>query len=59
VKLNFTPVSLSTYTDSTVQAGLTYFYVATAVNSNNIASVFSNEISAPIPLDSGIDSSQF
>jgi len=29
-KLNATPVSLTTYTDSSVQAGQTYFYVATA-----------------------------
>jgi len=48
-KLNVTPVSLTTYTDSAVQAGQTYFYVATSVDSNNVESAFSNESSASIP----------
>jgi len=48
-KLNSSPVSTTAYTDSTVQAGQTYFYVATAVDSENVESVFSNEISATIP----------
>jgi len=48
-KLNATPVSLTTYTDSSVQAGQTYFYVATAVDSNNVESSYSNETSATIP----------
>ncbi len=48
-KLNATPVSLTTYIDTTVQSGLTYFYVATAVDSSNVESVLSNEISATIP----------
>ncbi len=48
-KLNSSPVSVTTYTDSTVQGGQTYFYVATAVDLNNVESVFSNEISATIP----------
>jgi hypothetical protein len=38
-----------TYTDSTVQSGLTYFYVVTAVDSSNVESVHSNEVSAAIP----------
>ena len=41
--------SLTTYTDSTVQAGQTYFYVATSVDSNNVESAFSDETSATIP----------
>jgi fibronectin type 3 domain-containing protein len=49
VKLNAAPVSLNTYTDSAVQAGQTYFYVATSVDSSNIESMFSNEASAVIP----------
>jgi hypothetical protein len=49
VKLNATPISLTTYTDSAVQAGLTYFYVATSVDSTNTESIFSNETSAVIP----------
>jgi len=48
-KLNATPVSLTTYTDSSVQAGQTYFYVATSVDSSNVESGFSNETSATIP----------
>jgi HYDIN/CFA65/VesB-like, Ig-like domain len=48
-KLNATPVSLTTYTDSAVQAGQTYFYVATAVDSTNVESTFSNETTATIP----------
>ena len=49
VKLNATPISLTTYTDSAVQAGQTYFYVATSVDPNNVESNFSNETSAIIP----------
>jgi archaellum component FlaF (FlaF/FlaG flagellin family) len=48
-KLNATPISLTTYTDSAVQAGQAYFYVATSVDSNNVESSFSNETSAIIP----------
>src|SRR6266702_59392 len=48
-KLNDTPVSLTTYTDSAVQAGQTYFYVATSVDSSNVESAFSNESSVTIP----------
>lgn len=49
-KLNSSPVPGATYTDSTVQSGSTYFYVATAVDSNNVESVHSNEASAVIPI---------
>jgi len=48
-KLNSSPVLLTTYTDSTVQSGLTYYYVTTAVDSGGNESVHSNEVSAPIP----------
>ncbi len=41
--------STTTYTDSSVQAGLTYYYVATAVDSNGVESTNSNEVSATIP----------
>jgi hypothetical protein len=37
------------YTDSAVQSGTTYYYVATAVDSNGSESVFSNQVSAAIP----------
>jgi fibronectin type 3 domain-containing protein len=38
-----------TYTDSTVQSGAQYYYVATAVDSSGNESVNSNEVSALIP----------
>ncbi len=37
------------YLDSSVQNGLTYYYVTTAVDSSGIESVYSNEVSAKIP----------
>jgi fibronectin type 3 domain-containing protein len=49
-KLNSTPVALTNDIDSTVQAGQTYFYVITAVDSNNVESAYSNEVSAVIPI---------
>src|SRR5437879_2045587 len=48
-KLNSSPVSTTTYTDNSVLAGQTYFYVVTAVDSRNVESVHSNEVSATIP----------
>ena len=48
-KLNASPVSATTYTDNSVLAGQTYFYVVTAVDSSNVESVHSNEVSATIP----------
>lgn len=47
--LNSSLVLVTTYTDSTVQSGQTYFYVTTAVDSNSVESLFSNEVSAIIP----------
>jgi hypothetical protein len=38
-----------TYSDNGVQAGLTYFYVVTAVDGNSVESTFSNETTAVIP----------
>jgi len=48
-RLNSSPVAATTYTDTTPQAGQTYYYVATAVNSNGLESGFSNEVEAVIP----------
>src|SRR5256712_9838888 len=48
-KLNSSSVSTTTYTDNSVLAGQTYFYVVTAVDSRNMESVHSNEVSATIP----------
>ena len=49
-KLNSTPVALTNDTDGTVQPGQTYFYVVTAVDSSNLESAYSNEVSAVIPI---------
>jgi len=49
VKINSSLVTALNYTDSTVQSGTTYFYVTTAVDSTGSESVYSNEVSAPIP----------
>ena len=42
-------MSGTAYTDLTVQAGQTYYYVTTAVDSNNNESAYSNEAPAAIP----------
>jgi hypothetical protein len=48
-KLNSSLISTTSYTDSSVQAGQTYFYVVTSVDSTGTESTFSNEVSATIP----------
>ena len=48
-KLTGAPVAGTSYTDSSVQAGQTYFFVVTAVDSSNAESAFSGEVSALIP----------
>ncbi|MFZ3216971.1 MAG: choice-of-anchor D domain-containing protein [Candidatus Acidiferrales bacterium] len=48
-KLNPSLVSSLGFTDSTVSDGLTYYYVVTAVDSNNVESVDSTPASAMIP----------
>jgi hypothetical protein len=47
--LNPAPVSGTSYKDSTVQAGETYYYVTTAVNSMDIESLYSNQAKAVVP----------
>jgi hypothetical protein len=42
-------VSGMSYTDSTVQAGQTYYYVLTAVTSSGIQSAYSTQVSGTIP----------
>jgi Abnormal spindle-like microcephaly-assoc'd, ASPM-SPD-2-Hydin len=49
VKLNSTVVPATAYTDTAVQAGQTYFYVVTAVDSSGAESVYSNQASALVP----------
>jgi fibronectin type 3 domain-containing protein len=51
-KLNSSLVTTTAYTDSAVQAGQTYFYVATAVTSSGAESVYSNEVQATVPSSS-------
>jgi fibronectin type 3 domain-containing protein len=46
--LNPSPIAGTTFTDTTVLPGQTYFYVATAVDSGE-SSVDSNEVSVTIP----------
>jgi fibronectin type 3 domain-containing protein len=48
-RLTATPSSTTTYTDTTVQTGQTYYYVVTSVDSNNVESAYSTEVSAIVP----------
>ncbi|MGD0460505.1 MAG: choice-of-anchor D domain-containing protein [Terriglobia bacterium] len=49
-ELNSAPINGTTYTDETVQAGRTYYYVVTAVASNDVTqSANSNQVSAAVP----------
>jgi Domain of unknown function (DUF4082) len=48
VKINASPIAVTTFTDATAQGATTYFYVATAVAASG-ESVFSNQASAVIP----------
>lgn len=49
-KLNLTPLALTSYTDNAVQSGQTYFYVTTAIDSKNLETKHSTEVSAVIPI---------
>jgi hypothetical protein len=48
-KVNSSLVGSLTYSDTTVEAGTTYYYVTTAVDSSGSESAYSNEVSATIP----------
>jgi hypothetical protein len=48
-KLNSSLNSSEAYTDTTVQAGQTYYYVVTSVNAAGTESVYSNQVSVLIP----------
>jgi hypothetical protein len=48
-KLNTSLVSVTSYNDQTVQHGLTYYYVTTAVNSQSLESAYSNQAAATVP----------
>jgi hypothetical protein len=47
--LNASPISTTTYTDTNVSVGQTYYYVVTAVNSSNTQSGYSNLASGTVP----------
>jgi fibronectin type 3 domain-containing protein len=49
VKLTSAPLPSTSYIDTTVQAGHTYYYVVTAVNSSNQESAYSSEVTALVP----------
>jgi len=48
-KLNSALLSSTSYSDSDVLSGTTYYYVSTAVNSSYVESVYSNQASAAVP----------
>jgi fibronectin type 3 domain-containing protein len=48
-KMTSTPVPATSYTDNSVQAGQTYYFVVTSVDSNNLESAFSAEARALVP----------
>ena len=47
--LTATPVTTTTFVDTNVQVGQTYYYVVTSLNSNGAESAFSNQAGATIP----------
>lgn len=49
VKLTASPVAGISYTDITVLAGQTYYYVTTAVNNSTVESAYSNQAQAVVP----------
>jgi hypothetical protein len=48
-KVNTSVNASASYTDSTVQAGETYYYVVTSVDSSGVESSYSNQASATTP----------
>jgi hypothetical protein len=48
-KLNTSANASTAYTDNSVQSGQIYYYVTTAVDSSNVESVYSNQVTASIP----------
>jgi hypothetical protein len=48
-KVNSALNATTAYTDNTVQAGLTYYYVTTAVDASGVESVYSNQVQAVVP----------
>jgi hypothetical protein len=48
-KLNPSVNATASYTDASVQSGLTYDYVTTSVDASNVESAYSNQATAAIP----------
>ena len=48
-QLNSSPISVTSYVDSSVAAGQTYYYVVTAIGPGGTQSAYSNETSAAVP----------
>ena len=48
-KINSALNATTAYTDTTVQAGLTYYYVTTAVDASGMESVYSNQVQTVVP----------
>src|SRR5580698_8851157 len=48
-RLTLSPQPTTSYSDSTVLSGTTYYYVATAVDSSDVESAYSNQAQAVIP----------
>jgi fibronectin type 3 domain-containing protein len=48
-KINSSLDPNTTYSDTTVQAGETYYYVTTAVDNQGVESAYSNQSEATIP----------
>jgi len=48
-KINPALNAAAAYTDNTVQAGVTYYYVTTAVDASGVESVYSNQAQAVVP----------
>ena len=48
-KINPSLDTTTSYTDSTVQSGQTYFYVTTAVGTDGVESSYSNQVTAVVP----------
>ena len=48
-KLNASLIANTSYIDQTVQSGTTYYYVSTAIDSQGLESIYSNEAVAMVP----------
>jgi hypothetical protein len=48
-KITGSPNASTSYSDTSVQAGLTYYYVVTGINSQGTESSYSNQVTAAVP----------